>query len=49
VTVKLTLSSGERRFLSRHPGRRLKVTVALRFTPKHGGKRITGHVTVLIG
>jgi len=49
VTVKLTLSGAERRFLVKHPGRRLKVTVGLRFTPRHGAKRITGHVTVLIG
>jgi len=49
LTLKLTLSTGERRFLAKHPGRRLAATVALRFTPRHGGKRITGHVTVLIG
>jgi len=49
VTLHLTLSGTERRFLGRHPGRRLKVTVALRFTPKHGGKRLAGHATVLMG
>jgi hypothetical protein len=47
VTVALTLSSGEQRFLRHHPGRRLKITVTLRFTPKHGG-RLTSHVTLLM-
>jgi hypothetical protein len=48
VTVKLTLSGAERRFLAKHPGRRLMVNVALRFTPRHGA-RLTGHTALLIG
>jgi hypothetical protein len=47
VTVKLTLSAGEQRFLRRHPGRRLKVNVKLRFTPKQGGG-LTSDVTLLM-
>ena len=48
VTVRLTLSKGERHFLRGHPGRRLKTTVKLQFTPTHG-ERLAGHVTVLMG
>ncbi len=47
VTVHLTLSGKEQRFLRRHPGRRLKATVRLVFTPKHGG-RLSSSVAVLI-
>jgi hypothetical protein len=48
VTLKLTLSGAEQRFLAKHHGRRLKVTVRLRFTPAHG-PGLTGHVSLLIG
>jgi hypothetical protein len=48
VTLKLTLSGAEQRFLAKHHGRRLKVNVALRFTPAHGG-RLRSHVSLLIG
>ncbi len=37
VTLHLALSRSERRLLARHPERRLRVVVKLRFTPKHGG------------
>jgi hypothetical protein len=47
VTVAVTLSGAEQRFLRWHPGRRLKVDVKLVFTPKHGGK-LTSHVTLLM-
>ncbi len=47
VTVKLKLSKGERAFLARHHGRRLKTTIHLRFAPRHGTK-LAGNVTVLI-
>ncbi|MGC2373973.1 MAG: hypothetical protein WA484_08885 [Solirubrobacteraceae bacterium] len=47
VTVTLALSSSERRFLSRHPGRRLKVHVKLLFTPEHGS-RLSSAVTLLM-
>ncbi len=47
VTLQLTLSRAERRFLAGHPGRRLKVTVTLHFTPRHGAK-LTTHVTLLM-
>jgi hypothetical protein len=47
VTVRLTLSNREQRFLSRHPGRRLKATVRLLFTPKSGGK-LSSRVTLLM-
>jgi hypothetical protein len=48
VTVTLTLTKAERRFLALHRGRRLRVRVTLRFTPTHGKSLSTG-VTVLIG
>jgi hypothetical protein len=47
VTLKLTLSNREQRFLNHHHGRRLKATVTLHFTPTHGGK-LTSHVTLLM-
>ena len=47
VTVKLTLSKHEQRFLNHHPGRRLKSTIKLQFTPKHGSELST-HVVVLM-
>jgi hypothetical protein len=48
VTVKLTLTNGEAAFLARHPGRRLKAKIDLRFTPKKGA-RLKTTTTVLIG
>ena len=48
VTVKLTLTKAEAAFLARHPGRRLKAKIDLRFTPKKGAKLKTT-TTVLIG
>ena len=48
ATLKLTLTGAERGFILRHRGRRLRVPVTLRFTPKHGG-RLSTVVTVLIG
>jgi hypothetical protein len=47
VTVKMTLSSNEQAFLTKHHGRRLKVAVKLLFTPKKGAKLKTT-TTVLI-
>jgi len=47
ATVKLKLTSGEAAFLKRHPGRRLKADVHLRFTPSKGG-RLNAGTTVLI-
>ena len=48
VTLAMKLSSGERRVLKQHPGRKLKVTVKLLFTPTHGSK-LSDKVTVLVG
>jgi hypothetical protein len=48
ATLKLALTSAERSFILLHRGRRLRVPVTLRFTPKHGGSLSTV-VTVLIG
>jgi hypothetical protein len=47
VTVRLALTAGEGRFLSHHPGRRLKVAVHLLFVPRHGG-RLASRVTLLM-
>jgi hypothetical protein len=47
VTVRLTLSKGEQRFVGRHPGRRLRVAVRLRFNPAQGSQ-LSSLVTVLI-
>ncbi|MFI5005342.1 MAG: hypothetical protein ACHQE6_10050, partial [Solirubrobacterales bacterium] len=47
VTVTVSLSGREQRFLRHHPGRRLKVNVTLHFTPKHGGG-LTSHVALLM-
>jgi hypothetical protein len=47
VTVKMTLSSNEQAFLAKHPGRKLKASVKLTFTPKKGAKLKTT-TTVLI-
>lgn len=46
--LALSLSKAERRFLSHHNGRKLKVHVKLVFAPKHGSL-LTGSVTVLMG
>jgi uncharacterized repeat protein (TIGR01451 family) len=48
LTLGLTLSKGQQQLLSKHPGRMLKITVKLTFTPTHGQK-LSGGVTVLIG
>lgn len=47
VTLKLSLSRGEQRFLARHPGRSLRARVRLVFTPVRG-KRLSAGVTVLL-
>jgi hypothetical protein len=48
VTIRLALSKRQRLLLARHPGRKLKSTVKLSFTPAHG-PRITSSVAVLMG
>lgn len=48
VTVKLTLTGAERKFLAKHHGRRLQARVSLRFKPKHG-RALSAGVTLLIG
>jgi hypothetical protein len=48
ATVSVSLSKAERRFLSHHPGRRLKARVRLRFMPRHG-KPLSTAVTLLLG
>lgn len=47
LTVNLTLSHSGQAFLARHPGRKLRAKVKLRFTPQHGAPLSTS-VTVLI-
>jgi hypothetical protein len=47
ATLTLQLDRRERLFLSRHPGRRLKVAVKLLFTPKHGFP-LTARVSALM-
>ncbi len=47
ATLTLVLSQGERRLLSSHRGRQLKVTVKLLFTPDHGS-RTSSALTVLM-
>jgi hypothetical protein len=48
VTLKVSLTSSERTFLARHPHRKVKLRVKLRFTPQKGSS-LSGAVTVLIG
>ncbi|MHB1809526.1 MAG: hypothetical protein ACYCU0_09525, partial [Solirubrobacteraceae bacterium] len=48
VTLTARLRRRDRRALSGHPGRRLRVRVKLRFEPRHG-KRLSSEVTVLMG
>jgi hypothetical protein len=48
VTVKLSLTKAKVAFLNKHRTRRLKSTINLTFTPKHGAKLKTS-TTVLIG
>jgi hypothetical protein len=49
VTLSLRLSTHDRRLLAHKPGRELKVTVTLRFTPKHGqGQAVAGRLSVLM-
>ncbi len=48
LTATLKLTRAEQSLLKGHPGRKLKITVALRFKPKHGAT-LTSHVTVLVG
>jgi uncharacterized repeat protein (TIGR01451 family) len=47
ATMTLVLSDAKRRLLSSHPGRRLKVTVKLLFTPNRGS-RSSSALTVLM-
>jgi hypothetical protein len=47
LTVRLTLTESEQRFLSRHRGRELRSSIGLRFTPKHGAT-LSRSVTVLL-
>jgi hypothetical protein len=48
VTVKLTLTTGEAAFLTKHKGRKLQAKVNLTFTPKKGSKLRTT-TTVRLG
>ena len=48
TTVTLTLSKQDQLVLAQHPGRRLKVSVKLLFTPTHGS-RLSASVTLLMG
>ena len=47
VSVKVALTKAEQAFLRKHPGRKLKAKIKLRFTPRKGAK-LTTSVTVLI-
>jgi hypothetical protein len=47
VSVKIALTKAERAFLKKHPGRKLKAKINLRFTPKKGPKLATS-TTILI-
>jgi hypothetical protein len=47
TTIKLTVSTAERRFLAHHPKRRLKTLVKLLFIPSHGAKLST-HLTITV-
>jgi hypothetical protein len=47
LTVKLTLTKGEAALLSRHKARKLRVKVALQFTPKNGSKLKTSTTLTL--
>lgn len=47
ATLKLTLTKAQRALLRRHPGRRLRVRIQLRLTPKHAHSLSSG-VTVLM-
>jgi hypothetical protein len=47
VSVKVALTNAEQAFLKKHPGRKLKAKVNLRFTPKKGAK-LTTSTTILI-
>ena len=48
VRVKVTLTKVEQAFLKKHPSRKLRAKIDLRFTPRKGS-RLTTSVTVLIG
>jgi hypothetical protein len=48
VLAMLKLSRPEQQLLNAHPGRKLSVTVALRFKPRHGAP-LASRVTVLVG
>jgi len=48
VTLRLTLTAAERGVLAKHPGRRLRARVTLRFAPRRG-RRLTAEAIVLIG
>jgi hypothetical protein len=47
VRVKVTLTKAEQAFLRKHPSRKLREKINLRFTPRKGAK-LTTSVTVLI-
>jgi hypothetical protein len=47
TVLTVTLTANERALLRRHPGRRLKVGVRLRFTPTHGAP-VTSALTLLM-
>lgn len=47
VAIGVKLDAHARKLLAKHRNRRLKVTVHLRFDPKHG-HTLTGHVSVLM-
>ncbi len=48
ATLSLKLSKVERQLLAKHPGRKLKVAIKLKFTPPHG-QSLSSSVTVLMG
>jgi hypothetical protein len=48
VSVKVSLTKAEQAVLSKHKGRRVKVEVALTFTPTQGSQ-LTARTTVLLG
>ena len=47
VRVKVTLTKAEQAFLRKHPSRKLRAKIKLRFIPRKGAK-LTTSVTVLI-
>jgi hypothetical protein len=47
LTMRLTLAPRDVSLIARHPGRKLRVTLKLRFTPNHG-RPVTGQLSVLM-